>query len=335
MRQIAWGQPVAEGATLATVMGRDIVAAAILTSAGLPACSGHSDEPEPATSPGDLTMKAPTANDGFQIETQGAWIEPGDGAEWCEVISLPGQPGETFFLSAVEVQATPLLHHMVVDLLPMDFDGDREERQRCNGADALFGDAARPLVGVTQLRDRRELPNGVGQRLHAAQPLVVDYHYINTTPERAFAQQRVNLYVSDRVDAEARSFELAGPPVHVGPQQRATFQQSCTFDQKVMVSELIRRTRQAGNEFAVWRYGGAEDGERVWTSNDWEFETSVDLQPVLTLDPGEGFRFECVFENGDAEALEEGPDATCALLGSYFTETPEVPPVMPECDVSG
>jgi hypothetical protein len=64
--------------------------------------------------------------------------------------------------------------------------------------------------------------------------------------------------------------------------------------------------------------GGAHDGEKIWTSADWEHDVDHEFAPPVLMKAGEGFRFECDYQNDEAKPLRFGTSATdemCILFG--------------------
>ena len=92
------------------------------------------------------------------------------------------------------------------------------------------------------------------------------------------------------------------------------------MSQPIWVSELVRRTERHGTTFSVWLSGGTRDGTPLWTSpvpDDGRWEPA---RPIL-LDGGEGFRFQCDYQNATDVALRFGvsaSDETCTLNAIWW-----------------
>jgi len=96
---------------------------------------------------------------------------------------------------------------------------------------------------------------------------------------------------------------------------RALVSGGCVFEKDVLVSRLYRRTHLI-SAFSVETLRGAGKGELLWSSG---LEWTRDLEPPLAVAGGEGFRWECAYDNTGDLPFEVGGDSPddCALLGLY------------------
>ena len=60
----------------------------------------------------------PAPEYGVQVQTVGRVIPPGADEEWCEVVELPGDPADTFFIGRTEVAMAPFSHHLIISFAP-------------------------------------------------------------------------------------------------------------------------------------------------------------------------------------------------------------------------
>ena len=76
--------------------------------------------------------------------------------------------------------------------------------------------------------------------------------------------------------------------------------------------------RSGSHHFIAYR-----DGELVYISYDWEHPPILELDPPLTLEPGEGLRLETTYNNWTDRTLEFGllsEDEMMILFGYYYME---------------
>ena len=102
------------------------------------------------------------------------------------------------------------------------------------------------------------------------------------------------------------------------PGQEASYAAECVFDDDVMLHSLTRHTHRWGTDFHVWHKGGEKDGEHLWTSNDWELDVDYVFDEPIFVPKGEGFRFQCEYNNTTDHVLMFGTKATdemCILFG--------------------
>ena len=75
--------------------------------------------------------------------------------------------------------------------------------------------------------------------------------------------------------------------------------------------------------FDVYISGGARDGERVYRATDWAHPPILEIDPPLTLEPGQGLRLEATYFNESAQTIRFGfrsEDEMMIVFGYYFTD---------------
>jgi hypothetical protein len=263
---------------------------------------------------------------GFQIRDEGTTIQSGDDVEYCEVVVLPGDPSDTYYVNGFDSAMSRGSHHLIVAaVIPGSQTDDNAEpgaRVSCVGPDGFGGD----LLDVTgqQLPYHQDaFPEGVGRIYHGGQKLVFNYHYLNATDGPLDARAAVNFYTADEACvekiAESAGFFNLNIPTPEG--ETRSFTKSCTFRQDVMVYKLSRHTHQWGTDFPVSYEGGAHDGDLIYTSPSYEDPDYIFAEPIL-MKAGEGFRWTCNYNNTSDHDLAFGPNATdemCILFATIFS----------------
>jgi hypothetical protein len=260
---------------------------------------------------------------GLQVQTAGRTIAPGADEEWCEVVKLPGDPSETYFIGRTEIAMAPFSHHVVISFA---LDGSArldevalESPVPCAGVHA-FGNNLVTLAATSETYSSSELPPGVGHVLHGGQRLLFDYHALNTSTAPVPAAHRLNLHQVDRIEKRAQVFGFYNQYIEIPPHSTRSFADACTFSDEILVWRLARHTHRRGTDFKVWWYGGARDTEHVWTSTDWEQDITFRFDEPVVMPAGSGFRWECAFDNPTDETLTFGVEATdemCILFGQF------------------
>jgi hypothetical protein len=280
-----------------------------------------------------LGLKTPEAGEGFQLRTTGADIGPGEDLEFCEVLELPGAPGDVYYLRSVEVANGEGSHHLILNAVrpgtaaePKIADAELGKPVDCIGATQLFGEDGFDNVAVSQQPYFREdLPAGVGRVVHGGQRIVFDYHYYNTGEETVKARSAANLYLMPEaeVEHEALVFSFNNSSIDTPPLSEKTFTGECRFQDDVTIASLMRHTHQWGRDFIVRYAGGAKDGQEIFRTPDYEQGITHLFDEPITVKKGEGFRFDCAFENTENRPLRFGPNATdemCILFGIWWGE---------------
>lgn len=304
----------------------------------LPACGGDPTPPDSVAQPADseeerftepecaspyeLCLEAPAH--GFQILSDGTTIQPGEDVEYCEVVLLPGDEGDVYYVNGFESQMTEGSHHLIVSAIQPGTATEENapvgERVPCTGGDVWGGELV-PVTGSQHPYQSEDFPDGVGRVYHGGQKVVFDYHYFNTSPEPIAARAAVNFHTTDKDNVEkiSRGFGFYNLGIEIPPGSEKSFTGECTFDDDVYVHKLTRHTHQWGTDFDVWYAGGDKDGELIFSSPDYE-TVDFPMEPEI-IRGGEGFRFECTFKNTESYTLKFGLKATdemCILFGNWY-----------------
>jgi hypothetical protein len=274
----------------------------------------------------NLNLEAPEK--GFQVEILGNVIEPGDDIQWCEVVRLPGTQKDVYYINRLESAMTPFAHNLRVSaaIPESDTEANIEEGTRvtCQRAGEVFGEDLVDVMSSQQLYSDIRYPEGIGKILFGGQKIVVDYHYYNTSDNAVPAKVKINFHLVGKADVRriARTASFKNFTIFTPPGGESTHLAECFVDRDAFVYSLTRRTHRWGTDFSVWFAGGERDGEHIWTSSDWNQETDYTIPggPIL-LKAGEGFRFECDYNNTTNEPLQFGvyaTDETCMLQANWW-----------------
>jgi len=271
---------------------------------------------------------------GFQIRDEGTTIESGDDIEYCEVVQMPGDASDTYYINGFDSAMSRGSHHLIVAAVEPGSQTDQNatvgDRVECFGPASAFGGDLLDVTGQQLPYHAETFPNGVGRIYHGGQKLIFNYHYLNATDGPLEARAAVNFYTAQEscVEkiAESAGFFFIGIDVDVG--DTAWYRNSCTFSQDVMVTKLTRHTHQWGTDFPVEYVGGAHDGDVIYTSPSYEDPDYTFDEPVL-FKSGEGFRWTCNYNNTSSKHLSFGENTTnemCILFATiYSPDGREVP----------
>ncbi|MEC8022940.1 MAG: hypothetical protein VX223_03340 [Myxococcota bacterium] len=269
-----------------------------------------------------VQLEAPAS--GFQVRSVGRFIEPGTDVEFCEIVTLPGTPDKTYYVNRIEVAMHPWSHHVIVDAV---VPGSETEEgledgmsKSCVSAASAYGEDLVDVIGAQSPYSDLQLPENVGRIYHGGQKIIVDYHYFNPTPERIPAAHAINFHEVEEANVQhvAQTFGFYNLGIMTMPGATSKSAASCVFNQDVMISLLTRHTHRWGTDFHIWYEGGDLDDEHIWTSNDWELETNYVYDEPILVRKGEGFRFQCEYDNTTDHLLKFGTKATdemCILFG--------------------
>jgi hypothetical protein len=320
---------------------RFLVALAALLS--LPACSSDSSSgiaPGDQSDDGGNPEGGPSAppectsevcidvpEGGFAVEARGTTIEPGQDIQYCEVVQIPGEPGEPIYVSAIDGRMTPFSHHLNAMLVAPGSAADQAttpgQLVEClNNGRQPFGSGLRQIFSMGTPEEQLVLPEGIGHRLEGGQKIVLNYHYFNSSDAQVPAKAALAFHTTDAANAtrEMRRFGMYNIGIQIPAQSKASFQAQCTMANDIELVALWRHTHRWGTDFSAWRTGGASDGEHLFTKTDWEHDITFTPETPLSIAKGEGLRFECSFDNTTDHTMTFGELATdemCILYG-YF-----------------
>ncbi|HVU05108.1 MAG TPA: hypothetical protein VHE30_25335 [Polyangiaceae bacterium] len=281
-----------------------------------------------------LGLTTPEPGHGFQVRDLGTTIPAGSDLEYCEVAELPGDPTDTYYVNRIEFANGDRSHHLIVTAATPG--GVAEEKLRsmnigdrvpCLSGEQAFGqDGMEGVGGIQQHYGDLKFPEGVGRVYHGKQRIVFDYHYFNSGTDDVHALSAVNFHTTDvsAVQHLARGFGFYNWTIDTPAGQKGAFKAECKFQDDVMISGITRHTHRWGTDYSVWYSGGAHDGEHIWTSTDWQHDVDHPFAAPQVMKSGEGFQFECDYDNTESHDLRFGTQASdemCILFGLIWSGT--------------
>jgi len=210
-------------------------------------------------------------------------------------------------------------HHLIIDTATPGSAADAKlheyaigDQVECLSSQSVFGEGFEFTGGVQRPYGQVSFPEGVGRIYHGGQRIVFDFHYYNTGDAPVQARSAVNYHLTDEANVEhiAKVVGFSNFLIDTPPGESRSFVGECQYTQDVMVPSITRHTHRWGTDFTVWFSGGDKDGEHIWTSHDFQEDTLHEFEQPLLMKAGEGFRFECDYQNPEAAPLRFGPNAT-------------------------
>lgn len=320
-----------------------LLAAGCATQAGQGASAGDDG---PSTLAASLELEPPAR--GFQVETRGLMIDPGDDARWCEVVRVPGGPGDVYYVSRIETALSDGAQDLIVSAAAIGSETeaimDVGSRVPCTRAGEAFGEELAQLAATQHLYDDRRFPEGVGQVVYGGQKLAIDYHFVgrgnhedaqDLADALTAAKVKLNFHTvdEDEIRQVAHTANFHNLTIYTPPGGQSSHLAECLVSEEVLVGELVRRTQSRGTGFSVWVRGGERDGELLWYSGD-PVDTNLELSEPLRLLPGEGFRFQCDYRNTTDLELRFGVNASdemCTLSATVWSPEEGIEPSPQGC----
>jgi len=268
---------------------------------------------------------------GFQVETAGMLIEPGDDVRMCEVVVLPGDSSERYYVNRIQSVLSGRGEDLVVRAADPGSETsaimDRGASLPCTRAGEAFGEELRDVLRSRGRYSDEHFPAGGGKVFQGGHKLAVEYHYVNDSKDVMLAKAKLSFHVvgADKVQHLVRTASFDNFTIYTPPNGQSSHLGECRFHEELMVSDLVRRTQRYGTDFKVWIAGGERDGTLVWESQDRR-ESRKTLAAPLHLLAGEGFRFQCDYDNPTDRELRYGvsaADETCTLDAIYWSPEDE------------
>jgi len=276
---------------------------------------------------------------GFQVESAGVWIEPGDDVRMCEVIVLPGDASARYHVNRIQSLLSARSEDLVVRAAEVGSETaaamDRGASLPCTRAGEAFGEELNDVLRSQGRYMDERFASGAGKILQGGQKLAVEYHVVNDTREAALAKAKLSFHVVDAAQVQhlVRTASFDNFTIYTPPHGQSSHIGECRVRQELFVSDLVRRTQLYGTTFKVWRAGGDHDGELIWESGDRK-QNRVGMPTPLHLMPGDGFRFQCDYENPTDRELRYGvsaDDETCTLDAMFWLTDEGQEPLAEDC----
>lgn len=323
-------------------------------TAAVPVGTTHTP-PLPAAAPTTATQRDDTTDylglkppeRGFRLSTRGLAIPPSSDVEYCEVSEVPGNPGEQYNVSAIELANAQGSHHLIVTIAAPGSASERQLRAHaigdqvpCIGAQQEFGASGMSVLASTQTHyAKSSLPEGIGQRVFGGQRLVFDYHYFNfgSEPLTAKSALAVHTFPPDVPVTFTSSLAFSNMTLDVPAMSERTFTAACTLEHAAMLTGFARHTHQLGTDFSVWFEGGPQAGQHIWTSSDWEHDNEFRFAEPRLMQAGEGFKFACSYKNPGTKPLRFGisaSDEMCILGALIWSPEPQAELTPEQCVVT-
>jgi hypothetical protein len=293
------------------------------TDAELATSSAHA----PSTTSVAEALELPAPERGFQVETAGAVIEPGDDVRMCEVVVLPGESSDRFAVDRVESALSSRGEDLIVRAAEPGSDTallmDRGASMPCTRAGEAFGEELSDVLLSTGGYGDTRYPSGAGKIFSGGQKLALEYHSVNSDKDALITKAKLSFHVvdADAVQHLARNASFENFTIYTPPNGHSSHLGECRVHEDMTVSDLVRRTQHYGTSFKVWLVGGEHDGQLVWDSVDRRDSRTTFATP-LHLAAGEGFRFQCDYQNPTNHELRYGvsaADETCSLAATFVS----------------
>lgn len=294
------------------------IIAALLTAlcASAFGCSSSSDDP-------DQQQKKEQSLD-YTFE---ATVEAGDEIQKCIFVTVPEDKGE-LAVGRMWHEYSPGSHHFLVyrtDLTEVPAGGD--VLQDCDEANWMSN-----VRGVVYAAQETEgefvVPKGVGQKFTPGEVILVQTHYLNTSPKALDARIdfHMGLIEPESVEQEAGVLFFYNPAIHVPPASKKSATLTCPIPNDITLAFASSHMHKRGVNFVAETSdpNAAAALGPLFQTTEWSEPVPrvFPLEPPASIKGGTEITYTCEFDNPDAATIVQGGSADtnemCMFVSMYW-----------------
>ena len=276
----------------------------------------------------------PLPESGYQFHIGPFEVQPNSDRELFSYQTIDSE--EDIYIDQVEIVMRPGSHHFIFYTFDDDIPFNRFPEENTirdlyeadgslniNNAIALLYHNF--IAGTQWPRMNYKYPEEVALRVPAGKGFDMNSHYANRTDEVVIGEVYGNIHTipASEVVHVAEILDLNNQNFSLPPNQVTTLTKEYTFSERMHIFQLFSHAHEHMTEFNVYKVGGANDGELLYVSYDWEHPPILELDPPIVLDPGEGLRLEATYDNWENRTLTFGlrsSDEMMILFGAFYTD---------------
>ncbi len=251
-------------------------------------------------------LAAPLAGQGYQIHVPTFPIP----ARYEREIFVRMEVGneEEIFVNQFEVLCRPGTHHFIAY-------GYKNENDPSHPAIVVMRDQNLPdgranfsltmgsgamYCGAQEPRFVLQLPPGVAMKIPARSTVDINSHYFNVSDETQFGEVYFNMRTipADSVRETLVINDVNNEDELFLPRGEATMiEHTKIFRKSTLIRQMFSHMHKRGYRFEVYRSGGANDGELLYVSNDYQHPPYQFFEPPLEFQGGTGLRTKVYYNN--------------------------------------
>jgi len=274
-------------------------------------------------------LDPPAAGQGFQMKIEPFEVQP----DFEREIFVRKNTSNTniAYVNRIQLRGAPNSHHFVVyafrnnnSLPAMNVlrdlrypDGSLNNNTLNEMQNHIF------VGGGTDVNSDFTFPSGVAIRVPANTPLDLNAHYFNKTSTTLTGESYENFYTvpASSVQYYAKQLDLNNTSININPGERKTITKTFTFNTLTRIVMLTSHYHKLGEKFEIKIFGGARNGEIIYSSTDWEHPLIKSFTPPIELQAGEGLTSEVTYYNNTDKIVGFGltsEDEMNIIFGYYY-----------------
>ncbi|MEL7529842.1 MAG: hypothetical protein AAFN10_00965 [Bacteroidota bacterium] len=269
----------------------------------------------PADIPDFEGLSAPAAGEGYQIHVE-AFPVP---ANYEREIFIRKEIGNTedIYVNRFEVLCRPGTHHLIAY-------GFENENDPNNPSVGVMRDQNLPdgranftltmgsgamYCGAQEPSFIQQFPPGIAVRIPANSSLDINSHYFNVTGQTLFGEVFLNM-LTIPADSVKETLEIDdidnGDELFLPAKEATVIDYSETFNRHTRIRQMFAHMHKRGYQFEVFKVGGANDGELLYVSYDYQHPPYKLFDPPLEFPAGTGIRTKVYYNNESDRDIEFG-----------------------------
>lgn len=276
--------------------------------------------------------KLETPESGYQFHIGPFDVKPNDDRELFVYQKLNNE--SDIFVNRIEITMKPGSHHFILynfdtNLSSSLFPKEGIIRDLYNEVGSyepttLFYMQYHQFIAGTQwpVLDY-SFPQGVALRIPANTGFDLNSHYANGSDEVIEGEVYANVHTiePEEVTHVAEVLNLNNQDIFLPAGEVTTIRKTYIFDKDINIIQLFSHAHRHMVEFRVLKFGGANDGELLYVSYDWEHPPIYTPNKPILFKSGEGVRLEVTYNNDEDRDIIFGlrsTDEMMILFGAYY-----------------
>ncbi len=261
-------------------------------------------------------LAKPSIDSGLQVHVPPFPVVSGSEREWY--MRMPLGNKEKIYVTGFEAKMRPGTHHFIAYPIhdseinsstpPI---GIMRDQNLWTGRINYYSNLSMTgfVLESTAPQYRVDLPDGYALPFEGNATMDFNSHYFNKTSKTLFGEVFFNLYTKPKAEikGELEEFQIQPDELVILPNQSTNVTTTEIFDKDSRIVMLTSHYHRRGKKFDMYRVGGANDGELIYSSSDY-------VHPVinyykgqyLNFKKGEGIKVVARYDNETSRTINFG-----------------------------
>lgn len=276
-------------------------------------------------------LDAPKTGEGFQMKLEEFDVPANFERELF--VRKPLGNSQTVYVNKVAIKMRPGSHHFIL----YGFKNNSNLPAMNSVRDLRNSDGTLNLITFAQMQNHifnfggseanyeYTFPEGTAVELPANYTFDMNSHYFNKGTKIVKGEVYTNLYTipKEKVKNVVKIIDFGNTNLTIPPNKKTVISKNFTFNTNVKIVSLTSHTHKLGEKFEILIYGGARNGEVVYTTTDWEHPDKINFSTPISLKKGEGLTSRITYNNITNKTVTFGltsEDEMGIIFGYYYEE---------------